>query len=116
MQVPTSCNRCRTGSGATVMGKSLTHLGTVGGLLNIYVTFPLRKLLVARQKCSVGHKNKINHAEVSKDRVVPVFYRWLKVSAFRLLELERMSQYRFFRRITWNSPRDAQRAASKRAM
>src|SRR5260221_13029715 len=54
MQVPRSCNHCRNSSGATVMGKSLTPLGIVGGLLNTYVTFLERRLLVVRQTYSVG--------------------------------------------------------------
>src|ERR1700726_4803505 len=53
MQVPRSCNHCRNSSGAIFMGKSATHSGTVGGLLNTYVTFPQRRLLVVRQTHSV---------------------------------------------------------------
>src|SRR2546423_14324466 len=31
----------------------MTHLVTVGDLLSIYATFPLRRLLVLQQKCAV---------------------------------------------------------------
>src|SRR5690348_14907685 len=53
MRVLPSCSHCRTSSGEIVMGRSLTHLDTVGGLLNTPVKFPQRKLLVRRQWCSV---------------------------------------------------------------